>query len=93
MQLHARSTQGETLAAEESSQLENWYALQDAEESSWLSANTKTVSISTTQNQTNAVLSQLTETTQRIQKVAAENEALRREISALKQKLATAKSV
>ena len=91
MQLHARKTQGETLTAEEATQLENWYALQDAEENRWLSVDTTPTNTSQIQPQTNSVLNHLTDTTQRIQTVAAENEALRREIIALKQKLATVK--
>ena len=62
MQLHARKTQGETLTAEEASQLESWYTSQDAEESSWFNISTAPANVSITQSQLNSVLNQLTKT-------------------------------
>ncbi len=87
-QLHDRSTRGELLSAEEQSALRNWYALQDDAESDTLGLTGDDKALVTLQNQIEAALTQLTIVTQRIQEIASENEALRRETARLRQQLA-----
>lgn len=81
-QLHDEATRGESLLAEEQSLLEDWYALQDHIESNalGLTADEKTLSLQETQVE--AALIQLATVTKRIQEIASENEALRREAAA-----------
>ncbi|MEA3308041.1 MAG: hypothetical protein U9Q70_00835 [Chloroflexota bacterium] len=87
-QLHDRYTRGELLSAEEQASLKNWYALQDNAESDALGLMEDGKALTTLQTQTEAALTQLTIVTQRIQEVASENEALRRETVRLRQQLA-----
>ncbi len=89
--LHDRATLGEVLTAEEQKQLENWYALQDFNESSLLQSATAEPDVSELRTQVEVVLSQLTAITQRVQQVTLENESLRREIPALYQQIASGK--
>ncbi|MEL7354223.1 MAG: hypothetical protein AAFN38_22580 [Cyanobacteria bacterium J06560_5] len=92
MQLHDRSTRGEVLTPEESRQLESWYSLQDAEESALLQESHAPTDIFQLRLEVKAALSQLTETTQRVQQVTQANDLLRSEISAIWQKINTSKS-
>ncbi len=90
MQLHDRATRGEALAAEEQSQLEQWYASQDAMESDLLQHTSAKLDVSELWTQVEAALAQLTTVTQRIQQITMENEVLRREIAVLQQQLISA---
>ena len=87
-QLHDESTRGESLSAEERSLLENWYALQDRIESDTLGLIADEKALTTLQAQVEAALIQLVTVTERIQKIASENKALRREIAILRHQLA-----
>jgi hypothetical protein len=87
-QLHDKATRGEGLSAEEQARLENWYALQDQIEGQTLGLPTHEKTATTLQAQVEAALTQLMTVTNRIQQVAAENEALRRKITALRRQLA-----
>ena len=87
-QLHDRYTRGERLSVKEQASLENWYALQDNAESDALGLTEDGKALTTLQTQIEAALTQLTIVTQRIQEVASENEALRRETVHLRQQLA-----
>jgi len=87
-QLHDRATRGELLSAEEQAQLENWYALQDSAESHALGMTAAEETAATLRSQVDAALVQLITVTKRVQEIAAENEALRREIIALRRQLA-----
>ena len=87
-QLHDRYTRGERLSAKEQASLKNWYALQDNAESDALGLTEDEKALTTLQTQIEAALTQLTIVTQRIQEVASENEALRRETVHLRQQLA-----
>jgi peptidoglycan hydrolase CwlO-like protein len=87
-QLHDRATRGKSLSTEEQAQLEAWYAVQDRVEMEELGMNATTKTAASLQIQIDAVLSQLTTVTQRIQKITEENEALRREIATLQRQLA-----
>ncbi len=87
-QLHDRATRGELLSAEEQSLLKNWYAFQDSAESDALGLTEDERALTTLQTQVEAALAQLTIVTKRIQEIASENKALRREIVHLRQQLA-----
>ena len=87
-QLHDKATRGESVSAEERSLLEDWYALQDRAEGETLGLATDEETLTTLQAQVEAALTQLMTVTKRIQEVASENEALRREISTLRRQLA-----
>jgi len=86
--LHDRATRGELLSVEEQSSLKNWYAFQDNAESDALGLTEDEKALTTLQAQVEAALTQLTIVTRRIQEVASENEALRRETARLRQQLA-----
>ena len=92
IQLHDRATRGEVLTADEQSQLDSWYAIQDAQESERFKSHRTESDASHLQSQIDTALSQLTSTTQHIQKVSAENDAIREEIASLKQHLSSTKS-
>ena len=92
MQLHDRKTKGDVLTPEENAQLENWYASQDAQEASEISPALSSLDTASVQTQTRSILSQLTMTTQRIEFISIENEAIRQEISELKSQLIAEKS-
>ena len=87
-QWHDRTTRGETLSLEEQAQLQEWYALQDRAEDAVLGLAAPAKSAATIQAQVNAALAQFTTASRRIQEVASENAALRREIAALRRQLA-----
>ena len=87
-QLHDRATRGESLSAEEQSQLENWYALQDNAESNVFSLTAAEKTPATLQAQVDVALTQLITVIKRIQEIASGNDALRREIAALRRQLA-----
>ncbi|MDY6876057.1 MAG: hypothetical protein SWK90_07660 [Chloroflexota bacterium] len=87
-QLHDEATRGVSLSAEEQSLLENWYALQDRTESNALGLAADEEALTILQAQVEAALVQLITVTKRIQEIASENEALRREIAILRHRLA-----
>jgi hypothetical protein len=87
-QLHDKATRGLALSAEEQAHLAQWYARQDQEEGARLSRPSPAPSVATLQVQVDASVAQLLTVTERIQTLAAENEAVRREVSALQQRLA-----
>jgi hypothetical protein len=87
-QLHDRATRGEELTPAEKSHLEAWYARQDEEEARLLAKVSPSPTAAGLRNQVNAALAQVVTATQRIQTLADENEALRREIAALQRQLA-----
>ncbi|MBM4043944.1 MAG: hypothetical protein FJ279_02420 [Planctomycetes bacterium] len=86
-ELHDRTTRGQALSPEEQRQLEAWYAVQDRGEMARVGLPSSKPAASL-QAQVDGVLKQLAATTQRIQELAAENEALRREIAAVRHQLA-----
>jgi septal ring factor EnvC (AmiA/AmiB activator) len=86
-QLHDRVTRGDELSAEELVQLEHWYALQDRAESDVLGVTAAEKTSATLQARIDTTLAQLTAVTKHIQEITAENEALRREITALRHQL------
>ena len=86
-QWHERAARGESLAAEEQAQLDEWYALQDSAEGRMLGLTTTEKTLATLRAQVDAALAQLLAVTKRIQAVAAENENLRRDIASLRRQL------
>ena len=92
MHLHDRSTRGESLTSAEQDQLEEWYTLQDAQESYLLQAEEPVSDLSQLRMQVDAALAHLTAISQRIQTVTSENDALRKEISVLQQQLMAVQS-
>jgi len=87
-QLHDKRTRGESLSAEEKAQLKNWYALQDNAESKALGLTAAEKTSATLQAQIDTAQAELAGVAKRIQKIAAENKTLRREIAALRRQLA-----
>ena len=87
-QLHDKFTRGERLSAEEHLVLENWYTAQDYAERVMLGLVEDEETISSLQSQIESALAQLTVVTTRIQDIAAENSALKREVGQLRQQLA-----
>jgi peptidoglycan hydrolase CwlO-like protein len=86
-QLHDRATRGEALSVEERTQLEEWYAHHDRDEAHDLGLEKTQRRASDLQAQIDAALAQLTTLTKRIQEIAAENDALRQEIAALRRQV------
>jgi septal ring factor EnvC (AmiA/AmiB activator) len=86
--LHDKATRSEALSPKEQEQLEQWYTLQDRDESHTLSLEMHDDALATLQAQLTAALSQLTTVTQRIQDTVAENDTLRHDITVLRRQLA-----
>jgi hypothetical protein len=87
-ELHDRATRGVPLSDEEQAQLDQWYARQDQDEDAALTRTPAPPSVTALQAQVDAAVAQLLTVTQRIQTLAAENEAVRREIAVLQRQLA-----
>jgi hypothetical protein len=86
IQFHDKVTKGEPLTDKEKVHLEAWYAQQDSTES--YPAKTADNAAVALRLQIESALSQLMKITQRIQQVAAENEAIRLENQSIKLQLA-----
>lgn len=86
-QLHDRATRGEVLTSEEQAELERWYADQDNAEATMLYVPLSTDENGSLQRQVHATLDQLRVVTERIQALSVENDAVRREIAELRQRL------
>lgn len=86
--LHHKAARGEPLSARERSRLEKWYAEQDKSESKMLLLDADTKRLENLKAQVEATFSQLIAATRRIQEIASENDALRKEIAALRRQLA-----
>jgi hypothetical protein len=87
-QLHDKTTRGDALSAEEKAQLEDWYARHDREEVAALTSALLPQSNTRLQAQVDAAVAQLLTVTQRIQTLAAENDAVRGEVASLQRQLA-----
>ncbi len=89
-QLHDRATRGKALSAEEQTQLEVWYAIQDNAEMARLGLTEKAQteeSVESLRAQIDSALARITTITKRIQELTAENDTLRREIATLQRQL------
>jgi peptidoglycan hydrolase CwlO-like protein len=87
VKLHHRSARGEPLTAEEKTALEAWHAYQDEIESARLDLHLPQTDLAQLRAEIDAALSQLIVKTQRMQQLERENEALRKEIAKLRQKV------
>ncbi len=87
-QLHDQATRGVVLTAEAQAQLEEWYAQQDRRESVALAGLAPPQTLADLQVQVDAAVGQLATVSQRIQVLAGENEAVRKEVAALQRQLA-----
>ena len=87
-QLHDRATRGESLSDAERTELEQWYARQDQEESTLVGRRSSSENVASLKADVNAALSQLQTVTGRIQVLSAENDRLRRQIEVLQGQLA-----
>ncbi len=85
LNLHDRAARGEALTDEQTSQLEAWYAAQDASEAVELEAG-RVEPVDLTEK-TRLALEQVAGTAHRIQQTMADNDSLRREITGLRLKL------
>jgi len=85
--LHDRFTRGATLSADESTALEAWYAQQDAEESVALSGPLAQEEITALRHRVEETLAALRSATHDLESQLAENEQLRAENAALRQRL------
>lgn len=86
-ELHDRVTRGETLSAEEAAALQAWYAQQDAEESAAFSGAPRPEELAGLRQRVDEAITELRAVTQDIERQAAENDRLRAEIAALRQRL------
>ena len=90
LDLHDKATRGKELSCEERTYLEQWYASQDQEERAMLLATSPPPSLTELRERVNASLSRIPIVTQRLQALAAANDALRQEAAQYKEKLAKA---
>ncbi|OGG49716.1 MAG: hypothetical protein A3F84_16120 [Candidatus Handelsmanbacteria bacterium RIFCSPLOWO2_12_FULL_64_10] len=86
-QLHDKATRGVGLSPDEQAKLDAWYARQDASESAMLAQTSPPQALVALQAQVDAAVAQLLTVTQRIRDLTLQNDALRRDIAALKQQL------
>jgi hypothetical protein len=82
-ELHDRSTRGLALSADEQVELDAWYAALDQTEVIGQPAGAAPPSVEPLQSQVDEALTTLRGVTERIQELAAGNDALRREIAVL----------
>lgn len=87
-ELHDRVTRGEALSPDEQARLDQWYQMLDREEEAMLAGAGRTDTITDLRARLDVALAQLQITTQRVRSLVAENEAIRREIAVLQQRLA-----
>ncbi len=85
--LHDRATRGETLSAAEEEQLKAWYLEQDAAEAAALNLNSEPKSVLSLRGHVDSALAEIVDITTKIQKVTAENDALRRDNAKLRLQL------
>jgi predicted nucleic acid-binding Zn-ribbon protein len=88
LQLHDKATRGLALTDEEQSQLDAWYAAQDAAESELLSPVVTPPSLAALQNEIDAAVAQLNVAARQIQELSSANAVVRQEIAVLQQRLA-----
>lgn len=86
-QLHDRATRGGVVSAEEQVQLEEWYAEQDRAEMEMLGLPAPANTAGELRAQVDSALTQLAAAAKRVQELAKENNALRREIASLRRQL------
>ena len=86
-ELHNRLTRGVTLSAEETAALDAWYAEQDADELAALSETHSQEDLARLHQRVELAVAALQSATQDIERQLAENDRLRTENAALRQRL------
>ena len=86
--LHDRATRGLPLSTEEQAQLDEWYKTLDREEHISMPQTGDVDSLESLQSQVRSGVQQLLAAAERVQELTEQNDALRREIAALQQRLA-----
>ena len=87
-QWHDKASRGGAVSPDERRQLEEWLAAQDCAESDVLSSAGVEPTVATLRFQVNSALGQIATVTRDLQQLGADNDALRREIAALRTRLA-----
>jgi hypothetical protein len=85
--LHDQATRGLPLSAEDSAQLDAWYAQQDTAEQTTLTPLSGGGDLAALREQVNHALGQLEVSTHRVRQLAAENETLRGEFATLQREV------
>ena len=88
--LHDRATRGEPLSSNERAQLDGWLAAKDVAEGQLLSAQSGESPLAKLRSQVNGALEQVVAVARSLQRISSENDELRREVAALRQRLAAA---
>ena len=86
--LHDRASRGDPLRPDERVQLDVWLTAHDQAESELLSPKGVTPALASLRSQVNSAFEQMSVVTRNIQHLAAENDSLRREVAALRSRLA-----
>ena len=92
-ELHDRVTRGESLSCSEQAQLAAWYAEQDQREAELLARPDDLAPLGVLQAKFDEAISQMRDAARQIEIVVSENEAIRREIAALEDRLARSAAV
>lgn len=83
--LHDRATRGEILSVEEQTALQNWYDEQDRAEDLLLNQNRTDSNSAISREQLNAKLSEISQAALDVERIARQNEIIRRENERLRQ--------
>jgi septal ring factor EnvC (AmiA/AmiB activator) len=87
-QWHDKASRGGALSPEEQRQLDEWLAAQDLAESRQLSSADEEPALAALRSQVDSALAQVGTVTRQLQQLSSDNDALRREIAALRTRLA-----
>ncbi len=87
-QLHDKATRDGTLSPAEEAQLDEWLRHQDRAESQLLAAKGDPARVEDLRTEVNGALEKVTAAAREAQRLSAENDTLRKEIAALRQRLA-----
>ena len=87
-QLHDKATRGGALTAQEQAQLDEWYRQRDAAESQSMARANTEGTVAALRGQVAEALAQMQAVAADIQNLAGANEALRREVAALQERVA-----
>ena len=88
LDLHDRLTRGQSLTEDERAALQRWYAAQDTAETALLGQSVGVETLHRLQEQVEGMLAKIADVSTHIGEIAAENDAIRRENTALRRRLA-----